>query len=63
MDLTEIKQRGDCMCLALETEIQCRIHFQLEHWVLTSRKILMKEKSTTSLGFFVSFFKTGTSVI
>lgn len=57
MALTELKQWGACLCLTLETEIQCRIHFQLDHWLLTLMKFFNERKEYNFFGFFSSFFK------
>lgn len=45
------------MCFTLKTEMQSRIHFQLEHWVLTSRKFFNGRKEYNFFGFFSLFLK------
>lgn len=45
------------MCLTLETEIQCRIHFWLDHLLLTSRKFFNERKEYNFFGFFSLFLK------
>lgn len=58
MDLTEIKQWGACMCLALETEVQYRIHSLLDHWLLTSREFFNERKEHSFFWFFSLFLKS-----